>query len=390
MEPVRELEERLDRYDAERYPVQHATARFHLGVALTDAGRAEEAIESLMRAVALFDPELLPVEHAKAVNALGAARRLAGDPEGAGVEFEQAATLFERVGLEQEHGAALYNLGLVCREADPSAAVECFRRAASLLAGGHEAAAARELGATLLQLGELGEATQVLERTVEAARRGDAAGLGGTLNALGLVQLAAGKDDDAVESFREAAAAHPRGIRPAEFAMAKANLALAFERAGDVRRARLAARQALGVTALPEPVEAQASAILARLGPAGDDLLGVLLEEREERREGLVREELVRSAGDSDAERLAEATTWIDGSGELAGLWLGALLELPPASMERLVRSALEALSSRDPDVQERFRGHVSRAAARFHMPQLLRLEEVFRRNAAELGQPWS
>ncbi|MBA2298136.1 MAG: hypothetical protein H0W14_08885, partial [Actinobacteria bacterium] len=50
MEAIQELEERLLRYDAARYPVQHATTRFHLGVVLADAGRVEEAIESLVSA----------------------------------------------------------------------------------------------------------------------------------------------------------------------------------------------------------------------------------------------------------------------------------------------------------------------------------------------------
>ena len=392
MEPILELEQRLARYDAARYPVQHATTRFHLGVVLADAGRVEEAIESLASAAALFDPDALPVEHAKALNALGAALRLAGELEQAEAAFERAAELFERADLEQEHGAALFNLGLVRRERDPAAAAECFRRATALLAGAPEAAAARELGATLLALGELDEATRTLERAVELAERGDAHGYGGALNALGLARLAAGEAKGAIESFRQAAGAHPRAVRPAEFAMAKANLALAYEQFGDAPRARLAARQALGVDDPPAPVAAQAATVAERIGGGtADDLLLVLAEEPQASWEGIVREELARSGEASPDSRRADAATWIDGSSvEHAEAWLGGLLELPPERMESLIRSALEALGPRDAAVKERFRADVARASARFHVPQLLRLEETFRRLAAELEEPWN
>ena len=392
MEAIQELEQRLARYDAARYPVQHATTRFHLGVVLTDVGRVDEAVESLATAAELFDPEVLPVEHAKALNALGAALRLAGELEPAEASFERAAELFELASLEQEHGAALFNLGLVRRDRDPAAAAECFRSAAALLVGAQEGAALRELGATLLALGELDQATRTLERAAELAERGDAAGYGGALNALGLARLAAGEAEGAIESFRQAAGAHPRAVRPAEFAMAKANLALAYEQHGDAPRARLAARQALGVAERPAPVSVQAAAVLERIGGApANDLRLVLSQEPQVGWEGIVREELARSGEASPDVRRADAATWIDDSTvELAEAWLAGLLELPPERMETLIRSALEAVGSRDAAVKERFRADVSRAAARFHVPQLLRLEEVFRRIAAELGEPWT
>ena len=392
MEPILELERRLARYDAAGYPVQHATTRYHLGVVLADAGRVDEAIESLETAVALFDPAALPLEHAKALNALGAALRLAGELEPAEASFEQAAALFERANLEQEHGAALFNLGLVRRERDPVAAAQCFRRSAALLAGGQEAAAARELGATLLALGELDEAMRTLERAVELAGRGDAAGYGGAQNALGLARLAAGEAEGAIESFLAAAGAYPRAVRADEFAMAKANLALAYEQNGELQRARLAARQALGIAEPPEPVARQAAAVLERVGSATtSDLLFVLDLEPRANWEGILREELARSVDAEPDVRRSDAAAWIDGSSvERTEAWLGVLLELPPDQMESLIRAALEALGPRGHEAEERFRSVLSRAAARFHVPQLLRLEEVFGRIAAELGEPWN
>ncbi len=391
MNVLEELQDRVARYDAERYPVQHATARFHLGVSLTNCGRVDEALESLARAVKLFDPDRLPVEHAKALNALGAARRLAGDLAGAAVAFERAAPLFDSAGLEQEQGAALFNLGLVRRQTDPASAVDCFRQALELLAGEQEGAAARELGATLLELGELDDAVEALEQALELASQRDAIGYGGAANALGLACLARGETERASELFRDAAGAHPRSIRPAEFAMAKANLALAHERLGDLPRARLAARQALGVAGPPEPVVAQAEEVLARAGAGENDLLRVLAQEPSEHWEGIFREELARSSDAPEAERRADAASLIHGSsGELAHAWLAALLELPSESMELQIRATLGALAGCESERQEAFRSDVSRAAARFHVPQLLRLEETFGRLAAEIGVAWS
>jgi tetratricopeptide (TPR) repeat protein len=261
-----------------------------------------------------------------------------------------------------------------------------------LLTGEAEAAAVRELGATLLTLGELDDAKVTLERAVELAARGGATAHGGALNALGLARLTAGETKLAIDSFRQAAAAHPRAVRPAEFAMAKANLALAYEQHGDAPRARLAARQGLGVTDPPAPVAAQAESVLARLGEAtADDLRWVLEREPQAIWEGILREELARSCDAPADARRADAATWIDEPGvERAEAWLGGLLELPPERMETLIRSALEALGSRETAVKERFRADVARAASRFHVPQLLRLEESFGRIAAELGEPWS
>src|SRR5215212_11475176 len=91
LEAIEELEERLARFPPERYPVQHATAQFHLGVALANAGRPAEAERALHVAARLFAPDRLPTEHAKATNALGAALRLAGRLDEAAAAFSRAA-----------------------------------------------------------------------------------------------------------------------------------------------------------------------------------------------------------------------------------------------------------------------------------------------------------
>src|SRR5215218_4659214 len=85
-----QLRERRDRYPPGRYPVQHATAQFHLGAALTNAGRLEEARAALDVAVELFDRMEMGEEHGKALNALGAVLRMAGRLPEASAAFARA------------------------------------------------------------------------------------------------------------------------------------------------------------------------------------------------------------------------------------------------------------------------------------------------------------
>ena len=75
---------------------------------------------------------------------------------------------------------------------------------------------------------------------------------------------------------------------------------------GFASAARLAARQALAAPAVPEPVQAQADAIVARLGRDDGDLLVVLASEPEPGRAAVAREELARTAEAGEEERAAE------------------------------------------------------------------------------------
>jgi len=400
---IADLQARVRRHRPERYPIQHATAQFHLGVALTNAGRTEEAVQVLTAAARLLHGRL-PVEEAKAMNALGAALRLGGRRGQAITAFAGAAATFERGGLSAEQGAALFNLGLAHREerADGSLeeAIHCFARAGELLrAAGqprHAAAAVRENGAALLVAGRLDAASAALAEAVGLAERaGDWEGHGAALNALGLAHLSAGRSADAITAFRAAASSHPRGVRPEGYAMGKSNLAVAYEAAGAPHRARLAARQALAAPRIPTPVARQAAAVLERIGDPAGDLPAVLEAEPMPGWPGVLREEMVRWAHADPAERRRETAAWLEAQlrREATGtamceVWLGALLELPPSDMEALIHAALEALAERDAEDSERFHTQVSAAMARFHLPQWMRLKETFNRLAAELGSP--
>lgn len=399
--PLITLTARLARYPADRYPVQHATAQFHLGAALTEAGRYDEAERALAVAAGLFDPDRMLTEHAKAVNARGAALRAGGRPEEAVGCFEQAVAAFAALVQPLEHGAALFNLGLARRDVgrDPVAA---FREARELLDAervpGHAAAAARELGAALFAAGRSSDAAPILAEAVALAdRAGDLAGVGAAANTLGLVHLARDRAADAVEMLRAAVGAHPRAVRPEGHAMAKANLALAHERDGDAVRARLAARQALGVPGAPQPVLTVAGAVLSRLGDDPGRLLDVLDDEPEERWPPLVREELLRWADAWLEDRAADAEAFVAGvldrprtGAELVATWLGGLLELPPAAMYGLAADAVGALREQDAGRTERFRSWVARGCARFHLPQMDRLTRIFEEISARDGGPVS
>jgi tetratricopeptide (TPR) repeat protein len=401
---VEELRERLHRLPEDRYPVQHATARFHLGMALARLGRLEEAEEALAAAARLFDGRLA-AEHATAMNALGAVLRDSGRPEQAGRAFRRAEAVFERAGATTERGAAIFNQGLALRDlGDEAGAAERFREARLLLdpamVPAQAAAAARELGASLLRSGSPEEAIESLEESMLLADGGrDPAGFGAAANALGLAHLAAGRTGRAVEAFRTSVGSHPRSVRPAEHAMAKANLGLALERDGDHSRARLAALQALRTPHAPEPVRIQAFELLERLPGGPGEVLRVLDREPPDRWAAIVREEAIRWADEPEEDREAEAGAWVEGqlarpdrAGDLAEALLAALLEMPPEGMERIIRSIVTALSAFGGEDRTRFREETSSAMARFHVPQLLRLKDTFERLGRELGpeDPWT
>ncbi len=404
---LEELRSRLLRYPIEQYPVQHAVSQFHLGVALLQSDRAPEALGALALARSGFADAGLTLELAKSENMQGVALREVGDLPGAGRAFAAATADFAKLDQPLEEAAASYNLGLVLRLLGGSASAqvalaragELFTAANLPIQGG---AAARELGTLLLTEGRLDEAVAVLTDAMDRARSGgDAAGTGAAANALGLAHLAAGARDEAVLAFRTAASTHPRSIRPAEHAMAKANLALAYE-TQDPARSRLAASQALAVSAAPPPVREQAEAVLARL-PAymGGELFAVLEDVAEVGDEWAVvlRDEVTRWVDCSPAERSEAAGHWVGGILQRSGRgpefmegFLNALLELPPVAYERIIEAVVRASARESEEGADRFRSISRSAMARFPIPQWQRLAATFDRVAAANGTPasWS
>ncbi|HYY45088.1 MAG TPA: tetratricopeptide repeat protein [Actinomycetota bacterium] len=402
------LEQRLARYPAERYPVQHATAQFHLGVALTEAGKLAEAEEALATAARLFEPNL-PVDHAKATNALGAVSRAAGRVEEATERFRLAAEDFARADLPLEEGIATHNLGLACKDAgDGEAALTALEKARRLFEKArspeHAAAAAREQGTLLLELGRAEEAVDVLKPAVSLSERThNRVALATTANALGLALLALNRPQEALAAFRGALGATPATVRPELFAMVKANLAVAYEAAGDRPRARTSARQAIAVSEAPAPVLRQSREVIRRLGNPAGDLWLVLKSEAQDLWPGIVRDELTRWAREPPETRKAEAAAWIElysagsnvaGSQEREAMTealLAGLLEITPREMDAVIRSAVEAARDCRGDLTAPWQSGVERAFVRFPIPQWERLRAAFNRAAAVLGrgQTW-
>jgi tetratricopeptide (TPR) repeat protein len=400
-ETIGQLRGELLRHRADRHPREHAVLQFHLGTALIGAGRNGAAAVALRVSGDLFADLGEEIERAKALNMLGAALRETGDLNAAERAFTDAATAFEEYEQPLERGAALFNLGLVEQgQAGPGAGASRFAAALEIFeagrAVGQASAAARELGAALLSSGQVEEAIEVLTRAGElASRAGDLASLGAAANVRGLAQLAAGDLEAAIVAFREAVGAHPRSIRPDAYAMAKANLALAHERAGEDGAARTAARQARDTAGAPAAVIEQAERVLGRYpgGLAASDLTRVLRrldreawgrEIRDETNRWVERpwEELAREA----AGWVREVAAWDGDRTELVEAWLDVLLELPPDAMEVLIAAVVRA-SREEATAGEPFRAAVSSAMGRFHVPQWMRLKDTFNRLADAAGQ---
>jgi len=397
-----ELESRLGRYPADRYPAQHATAAFHLGTAQLQRGWVGDALSALRAAYEIFGRLGMRLEQAKALTMHGVALREAGRADLARQTFEDAVRAFGALEQPVEEAAASYDLGLVLNEqGDAVAAQQAMEYARTVfLQAGHLAqagAAAREQGASLLASGEVGSALALLEQAATLAERGrDLPGLGAAANVLGLAHLASEDAAAAVEAFTRAVGAFPRSMRPSEHAMVKANLALAYEQDANPARARLAARQALALPGAESPVRAQAQQVLDRLSGATQlDLLAVLDAEPLERWPAIVREEAVRWCDASRAERLDAIGGFLDGllsrpgtAYDLAESLLAVLLELPPGSYDALVVAIVHATGTRTPKDGERIRSVVGSAMARFAIPQWQRLAASLNAAATAAGQP--
>lgn len=395
------MESRLARYPAARYPVQHATASYHLGTAYLQRGRLPQSIDLLSTAQDIFARLGLRLEQAKTLIMHGVALRESGHRDLARQAFEGAVHTFAELEQPAEQGAAAYNLGLVLHEeADAEGAHEAMVSARGLfLEAGLPAqagAACRERGAALLQSGRPDLAVPLLEEAADLAERGgDLPGLGMATNVLGLAHLATDDPARSVSELSRAVGAFPRSMRPAEHAMAKANLALAYERSGLFARARLAARQAQALSSADAQVQAQAREVLGRL--ASDtrlELLAVLETEPRKRWAAIIREEALRWCDASSAERQDALSGFVEGllsrpevCYDLAESFLGVLLELPPDSYGALVSALVEATGKRSDDEGDRVRAVVGSALARFAIPQWQRLASSLNTAAATTGR---
>jgi tetratricopeptide (TPR) repeat protein len=396
------LVDRLARFPAERYPVQHATTQFHLGSALLHAGSTAPALAALVVARQLFAASGMQLETAKATLMQGIAERAAGRLEEATASFRTASDLLAGLDQPAEQAAVDYNLGLVLQDrGDLAGAHEAWGRARKLFLtigfSGQAGAAARDHGASLLSSGNVADALPLLEQAAALAERaGDEAGTAAAGNALGLAHLAAQDPASAVGVLRRALEFVPRTVRPGDHAMVKANLALAYEQAGDSARARLAALQVGVVPAAAAPVRAQAEQVLARLpGAPAEDLLVVLDDESREQWVSVLRDEVLRSLELSPTDRCLVLRGVLDAllarpesAYALAESLLTVVLELPPRSYSATVGALVAGCAGRPGHDSERLRTVMGSALARFALPQWQRLAASLNAAAEAAGQP--
>lgn len=405
--PEREaLVQRLALYPVERYPVQHATTQFHLGSSLLHDGECGRAIQALRVAHSVFQGAGMQLEQAKTGVMLGAALRAQGYGQEAGVVLLAAVTALATMDQPAEQAAAAYNLGLVLQDGgqEPQARAAWAAARELFLAAGYPAqasAAARDHGASLLAAGEVTAAVPLLLQATElASQAGDDPATGAAANALGLAHLAAQDLPAAAAALRRALACFPRGVRAADHAMVRANLALVHEQAGEFSQARLAAGQSLAVPSAAVPVREQAQALLGRLGEgAPEDLMGVLDVEESEQWAAVLREELVRALELSAPQRRDVLSGFLDGlltrpgtAYALAESLLQVVLELPPRPYDLVVSDVVAACAGRSGPDTDRLRRVLGSAMARFAMPQWQRLAANLNAAAEAAGQPagWS
>lgn len=396
------LEDRLKRYPVDRYPVQHATTLFQIGSSRLHAGDPAAAIAALTAARRVFVSAGLALEAAKATVMLGIGLRAAGRLHEAARAFIDVEQTLGGLNQPAEQAAAAYNLGLVLQDdGEAEAARQAWDRARELfVAAGfpaQAAAAARDHGASLLTAGDIGAALPLLQQAAELAElAGDDVGTSAAANVLGLAHLAAGDPASAVAVLSRGLAFVPRAIRAADHAMIKANLALAYERSGDAPRARLAARQARAVPSAAAAVRSQAQEVLSRLGGAAptDDLFAVLDAEDRENWVAVVRDEVLRAAELSRADRTAWFAAFLDGildrdhSHALIETLFAVVLEVPPATYRDLIEALVAGWACLTPERADEAKAVLESGMARFAMPQWQRLAASLNAAADAAGVP--
>ncbi|MGV9273011.1 tetratricopeptide repeat protein [Streptomyces griseosporeus] len=203
----------------------------HLGLALREAGRSDEAIDAHIRARDLH--QLAGNRHSEAVawNNLGLALRKAGRVEEAIDAHIRARDLYQDVGDLHYEGTAWNNLGLALQEAGRAGeAIDAHTRARDVfLATGDPLGGAvtwNNLGLALRHAGRVGAAIEAYAKSLELARDfEDWYGVGQTLHNL----ANAYRDDDqpaqARTAYLQSADAFTRANAPVEAAGARARAA---------------------------------------------------------------------------------------------------------------------------------------------------------------------
>ncbi|MCI4065858.1 tetratricopeptide repeat protein [Micromonospora sp. R77] len=210
----------------------------HLGVALNEARRSEEAVVAHTQAVDLIRATGNEHDEGIALNNLGLALRGAGRPDEAITAHERAIEIYRRAGDRHDEGIARSNLGLalvLAGRADE--AVTAHTRAVDLFVETDdqhgEGQALDNLGAALSAAGRTEEAIAAHTRAVDLLRRADDRHTEGrALYHLGVALRATGRTDEAVTAHTRAVDIFSKDDDPRDEGRALTELGAALRVAG--------------------------------------------------------------------------------------------------------------------------------------------------------------
>jgi len=279
---------------------------FNRAVTLARLRRPAESAAAFRRALAEAEPEATAEDRLNAWTGLGTQLVFAGEPGSAADAFREALKL------------------------DPDDTDLAFQRGSALLAAGRGLEALVELtdieartsdyrfsvliAEVYLEQGQVDRALRALERAERKAQdAGDRAGQAASLIALGEIQRGLGRDADAVESYRRAAAIDPNSWE------ARYAVGVAFLSAGQPRSAIAPLLEAVALVPDNGDVRLALASAYDQLGQSGDALAAG--------REALARAE--------SAEAQAQARFIIGRSLYLQGDYAGAGTELAMVVQQR-------------------------------------------------------
>ncbi|MFD7766240.1 tetratricopeptide repeat protein [Streptomyces sp. NPDC059787] len=205
-----------------------ASAWSHLGNALRNTSRVEEAIEAHIQARDLYQAAGDRHREATAWNNLGLALRAAGQAGQAIKAHIQARDLYQAAGDRHREATAWNNLGLALRAAGQAEeAIKAHIRARDLCRSAgdrhREATAWNNLGSALRESGRVEEAIEAYGKSLKLRREfQDWYGEGQTLHNLALVHEDAHRPAEARAAYLQAADAFTRANASTEAAQARA------------------------------------------------------------------------------------------------------------------------------------------------------------------------
>lgn len=210
------------------YRLGEAIAWDHLGLALTSAGRAEEAIHAHTQARDLYQTAEDRHSEATVWSNLGTALWNAGRVEEAIDAYARARDLLQAAGDRHSEASAWDGLGLALRKAGRvEEAIHAHTRARDLCQTAEdrhrEASAWNNLGIALREAGRVEEAIEAYGKSLGLRREfEDWYGEGQTLHGLALAHQAAQRPAEARTAYLQAADAFARANAPTEAAQARA------------------------------------------------------------------------------------------------------------------------------------------------------------------------